>query len=150
MVWTLNFRVSLHEQAHIIVFNPPPFFPALVAFTPLLSVMGVLSQFSWDLAGLLSNMTHQPDWVSAVAGAGEGLETFVTGCYDGCLRVYGPGCKVSGVFPLQYFPYFTTLHNCSSMTFAQRGKHLPDIIPGVVLPETPLYTAQSVGPQFAE
>lgn len=34
-----------------------------------------------------------------MAGAGEGLETFVTGCYDGCLRVYGPGCKVSGVFP---------------------------------------------------
>eukprot|EP00752_Nemacystus_decipiens_P004505 g4113.t1 len=39
----------------------------------------------------------QPDWVSAVAGAGEGLETFVTGCYDGCLRVYGPGCKVTSL-----------------------------------------------------
>ena len=41
--------------------------------------------------------TRQPDWVSAVAGVGEGLESFVTGCYDGCLRVYGPGCKVSVV-----------------------------------------------------
>ncbi|CAN0125416.1 unnamed protein product [Hapterophycus canaliculatus] len=39
----------------------------------------------------------QPDWVSAVAGAGEGQETFVTGCYDGCLRVYGPGCKVTSL-----------------------------------------------------
>lgn len=29
-----------------------------------------------------------------MAGVGEGLESFVTGCYDGCLRVYGPGCKV--------------------------------------------------------
>lgn len=42
----------------------------------------------------------KPDWVSAVAGAGAGLETFVTGCYDGCLRVYGPGCKVSAVVVL--------------------------------------------------
>ncbi|CAN0210499.1 unnamed protein product, partial [Laminaria digitata] len=39
----------------------------------------------------------QPDWVSAVAGVGEGLESFVTGCYDGCLRVYGPGCKVTSL-----------------------------------------------------
>lgn len=38
--------------------------------------------------------TRQPDWVSTVAGCGKGQETFVTGCYDGYLRVYGPGCKV--------------------------------------------------------
>lgn len=51
---------------------------------------------SWStLMGCLAcSHDPKPDWVSTVAGAGAGLETFVTGCYDGCLRVYGPGCKV--------------------------------------------------------
>lgn len=62
-------------------------------------------------AGVLSNTTQQPDWVSAVAGAGEGLETFVTGCYDGCLRVYGPGCKVSRLFPFSTLLCFFLLHD---------------------------------------
>ncbi|CAM9100307.1 unnamed protein product [Pylaiella littoralis] len=47
---------------------------------------------------------EQPDWVSTAAGAGEGLETFVTGCYDGCLRVYGPDCKVTSLTKAHHLP----------------------------------------------
>lgn len=74
--------------------------PSVPPFLPPFSVHP-----SWGLFHRAPGRAHaiqhdeQPDWVSAVAGAGEGLETFVTGCYDGCLRVYGPGCKVSRVFP---------------------------------------------------
>lgn len=60
-----------------------------------------------------------------MAGAGEGLETFVTGCYDGCLRVYGPGCKVSGSFPpvlsLLIAPCFC---DCLPIKVVQRGTYI--------------------------
>ncbi|CAM9231156.1 unnamed protein product [Choristocarpus tenellus] len=47
---------------------------------------------------------EQPDWVSAVASAGKDGAFFVTGCYDGCLRVYGSDCKVASVEEAHHSP----------------------------------------------
>eukprot|EP00903_Cladosiphon_okamuranus_P009824 g9337.t1 len=72
---------------------------------------------------------EQPDWVSAVAGAGEGLETFVTGCYDGCLRVYGPGCKVTSLAKAHQSPV-TTLCAVPSSSSAGKAGHAAGFLSG--------------------
>jgi ribosome biogenesis protein YTM1 len=37
---------------------------------------------------------EQPDWVSAIASSGDGAGGFVSGCYDGALRLHAADCTV--------------------------------------------------------